>query len=281
MYCELATARTVIIQSVIIGQWNSEDFMMTVPMHKSDSRKFGFAIGMFAMVALSTLLIGCASENGGTNAIPPGGTPVVPTQVCQANQIYTATHGCLFQQSCQNGYGWVPAEGRCVPGTITNGTSGTNFFTSLNIPESGRGTFELLLQNAGLCDPYMIGWNWGSISCKNYSHAGYMIMQFSGLVSGATLPAQTNVWVAAGSRHPNQPNSDWTTGGAVKVSSFIASLGPANNNAGFTGIPATGNGLPGGFRFVVNNGLPGNSYQFNVDLQYNGVTFATGTLTRY
>jgi hypothetical protein len=108
-----------------------------------------------------------------------------------------------------------------------------------------------------------------------------MIMQFPGLVSGATLPAQASIWVGAGSRSPNIPNNDWTTGGVVKVSSFITSLGPANNNVGFTGIPAAGNSLPGGFRFVVNNGLPGNSYQFNVDLQYNGVTFATGTLTRY
>lgn len=234
---------------------------------------------MLAMVALSTLLVGCASENGGNNALPPGGVGVLPLQTCQVNQIYTATHGCLYQQSCQNGFGWVPAEGRCVPGTIANGTSGTNFFTSLNI--NNRETFELLLQNAGLCDPYMIGWNWGSASCKNYSHSGYMIIQFSGLVSGATLPAQTNVRVGAGSRSPNVANSDWTTGGAVKVSSFFATLGYANNNAGFTGIPTSGNGLPGGFRFVVNNGLPGNSYQFNVDLQYNGATFATGTLTRY
>ena len=106
-------------------------------------------------------------------------------------------------------------------------------------------------------------------------------MRFPGLVSGATLPAQANVSVAAGSRYPNQPNTDWTTGGVVKVSVFIASLGYANNKSGFTGIPASANGLPGGFRFVVNNGLPGNSYQFNVDLKYNEVTFATGTLTRY
>lgn len=253
--------------------------MFTVSMHKSDSRKFGFAIGMLAMVALSTLLVGCASENGNNTALPPGGTPVVPAQVCPANQIYTPTHNCLYQQSCQNGYGWVPAEGRCVPGTISNSTSGTNFFTSLTI--TNPGTFELLLQNAGLCDPYIIGWNWGSASCKNYSHSGYMIMQFPGLVANGTLPAQSNVWVAAGSRHPNQQNTDWTTGGAVKVSSFVAALGLANNSAGFTGTPATGNGLPGGFRFIVNNGLPGSAYQMNVDLQYNGQTFATGTLTRY
>ncbi len=258
--------------------------MMAFSMHKSDSlkgvNKFAFAIGMLAMVTLSSVLIGCGSNNeGGTSAVPPGTTPVVPLQNCQANQIYTTTHGCLYQQSCQNGYGWVPAEGRCVPGTISNATTGTNFFTSLTI--NNRQIFELLLQNAGLCDPYIIGVNWGSSSCESYSHSGFMIMQFSGQVSGSALPAQTNVWVGAGSRHPNQRNTEWTTGGAIKVSSFIANLGAANNSAGFTGTPATGNGLPGGFRFVVNNGLPGNSYQFNVDLQYNGTTFANGLLVRY
>ncbi|MDZ4083527.1 MAG: hypothetical protein U1E10_11365 [Bdellovibrionales bacterium] len=254
--------------------------MFTVSMHKSDSRKFGFAIGMLAMVVLSILMVGCASENNGGGAIPPGGIGAIPLQTCQANQIYTSTHGCLYQQSCQNGYGWVPAEGRCVPGTISNSASGTVFLTSLRI--TSRQTFELLLQNSGLCDPYIIGVNWGNTSCDNYSHAGYLAVQFPGLLSGATLPTQATVWVGAGAPGPNQGNTggSWTTPG-VKERSFFANIGPANNSLGFTGTPSTGNGLPGGFRFIVNNGLPGNSYQMNVDLQYNGVTFANGTLIRY
>lgn len=257
--------------------------MTTVSMHISDSRKFRFAIVMLAMVALSMHLIGCASENNNGIALPPDGSSVLPPQTCQVNQIYTSTHGCLNQQSCQNGYGWVPAEGRCVPGSIANSASGTPFITSLQITSSS--TFALLLQNARMCDPFIIGVNLGNASCKNYSHAGYLAIQFPGLLSGAALPNQATVWVGAGAPGPGQSNSggSWTTFGTLERS-FLANIGPANDNLGFTGTPAANgvaNNLPGGFRFIVNNGLPGNSYQMNVDLQYNGETFAKGVLTRY
>lgn len=243
------------------------------------ARKAAWAIGMIAMVVSMAMLTACGSNGGGDGgaALPPGAVPVIPSQACAANQIYTATHGCLYQQSCQNGYGWVPGEGRCVPGTIVNGTGGTGFFTSLTI--TNPDAFALMLQNSGMCDPYVIGWNFGSASCSNYTHSGYMVMEFSGALANGTLPTQSNIWIGAGSRSPNQPNSEWITGGAVKVISYLTNNAYANNNNGFTGTPM--NNVPGGFRFVVNNGLPGSSYQFSVDLMYNGTVFARGTLTRY
>lgn len=248
---------------------------------QANARKAAWALGMIAMVVSMAMgLTACGSNNngGGAAAVPPGGVPVVPTQTCQPNQIYTATHGCLYQQSCQNGYGWVPGEGRCVPGTIVNGTGGTGFFTSLTI--TNPSAFALLLQSFSMCDPYVIGVNWGASNCDNYTHSGYLVMQFPGALTNGTLPTQSSLWIGAGSRSPNEYNREWTTGGIVKVIPYMTTNSYTNNNAGFTGIPATG-GVPGGFRFVVNNGLPGSSYQFDVDLMYNGTVFARGRLVRY
>jgi uncharacterized protein len=97
-----------------------------------------------------------------------------------------------------------------------------------------------------------------------------MVLQTTG-ATGQTIPAQGVVVVGAGAAAPNQyNNSGWTSN--VLRRSFYSALAPANNNQGFTG---TG---PNGFRFVVNSGFPGSSYQMSVDLQYNGTVFARGTL---
>ncbi len=245
------------------------------------TQKAAWTLGMIAVlisVAMSLTACGSNGNNGGGAIAPIGPTPIGPSQVCQPNQIYTTTHGCLYQQSCQNGFGWVPGEGRCVPGTIVNSPSGTGFFTSLTITDPG--TFALLLQRFGKCDPYVIGINLGSSSCDNYTKAGYLVMQFPGGLTNGALPAQSSLTIGAGSRSPNEYNSNWITGGLVHLLPYITTNSLTNNSAGFTGIPASG-GAPGGFRFVVNSGLPGSAYQMDVDLLYNGSVFARGRLTRY
>lgn len=232
-----------------------------------------WALSVTAMAA-SIILTGCGSDGGGGSAGPviidPGtGGGVLPSS-CLAGQVLTQ-YGCLYTATCQQqfpGYGWLPGEARCVPpisggaGTQTSG----NFVGALTIVN--QKTFELFLQNTGRCSPNTVGWNWGNQACSSYSHAGYMVLQ-AGAVSGTTLPSQAMVTIAAGSSAPGVPNTSGWTSMVLQVP-FTAPLAPYDQ--GFTG---TG---PYGFRFVVHQGLPGNSYQLNVDAIYNGTVFARGNL---
>lgn len=221
--------------------------MKTIGKTKSTLKSWNlrsFVFSIAAIFSLSTLLSACGSESNNSGiALPP------------------------------------PATGVVVPGTPTgaSSTTGANFYTSLTI--TNRQTFASLLQGSGQCDPYVVGWNYGSISCDNYSSVGYMIMQIPGAVVNGTLPAQANIWIVAGSATPYSSNSNWTTGGATRTLSAVTNLALANNSNGFTGTPM--NTMPGGFRFVVNNGFPSTSSNLDVELQYNGTVFAKGTLTRY
>lgn len=242
---------------------------------KALARHTFWVFGLTMMVA-SMVLVGCGSNDGG-GAPPAVVGPAGPIGVaaCPAGQVMTA-HNCLYTASCQNtypGYGWLPGENRCVPplpgspGAVTSG----NFVGSLTIQSPQ--TFALMLQNYGLCSPYVIGINLGNANCDNYTHAGYMSLQAAGS-TGGVIPAQAIVVIGAGASFPTQANNKWITGGAVLRPSFSSPLAPATTNgtAGFTG---TG---PYGFRFVVTQGLPGNSYQMPVNLMYNGAVFATGNL---
>lgn len=244
-----------------------------------------WALSLAAMVT-SMVLSGCGSSDGGGGGVVGPGVvvPVGPAATtCPAGQVMTQ-YNCLYTATCQSiapGYGWLPGENRCVPpiagtGGGTTVTSG-NFLASFNSINDRR-TFELMLQNLGMCSPYVVGINLGSANCENYSHAGYLQLQVSVATSG-TLPAQANVVVGAGASTPNGFNSSWSTGGRVLRPSFPTNLAYANSNAGFTGAATfvSGSGQET-FRFVVNQGLPWNSYQMTVHVQYRGITFATGTL---
>jgi uncharacterized protein len=223
----------------------------------------------------SMALVGCGSSSSGTN--PQDGviavTGGVTAVTCTGNTPINTAYGCLPIYSCTGGTGWLAGEARCVA-PIAGGTgaqSSGNFVTVSGLSILSRSTIELFLQNAGLCSPAPYGvWYFGAADCGAYSHAGYMVLQTTG-ATGQTIPAQGVVVVGAGAAAPNQyNNSGWTSN--VLRRSFYSALAPANNNQGFTG---TG---PNGFRFVVNSGFPGSSYQMSVDLQYNGTVFARGTL---
>lgn len=235
---------------------------------KALARHTFWVFGLTMMVA-SMVLVGCGSNDGGgaPSVIAPIGPGVA---ACPAGQVMTQ-YNCLYTASCQNiypGYGWLPGENRCVPPLpgATAPTSGT--FLARDLQIINEANFGLFLESFGLCRTY---WSLGNIDCESYSHAGYLSLQTSG-ASGGTLPSLANLTLGAGAGYPGGRNTDWTTGGQILRPSFSANLSPANNNNGFTGRG------PYGFRFVVNNGLPGNSYQMNVDLEFNGAVFARGTL---
>ncbi len=249
---------------------------LSTKQNHSIARHAMWALSLAAM-AVSIMLTGCGSNGGnqssGAIIVNPGtGSVIVPggTQ-CLSGQVLTQ-YGCLYTATCQQqypGYGWLPGEARCVP-PVAGGGSGTQtsgtFLGGLSIVN--KSTFELFLQNTGRCSPNVIGWDWGNRACSSYSQAGYMVIQ-TGVVSGSTLPSQATVTIGAGSSAPGQPNnSGWTTA-TIQVP-FVSPL--STYNQGFTG---TG---PYNFRFVVSNGLPGNSYQLTVEAIYNGTVFARGTL---
>lgn len=224
--------------------------------------------GVATLVATSTLMIGCADNNNGG---APAAAVVTPAATCQVGQVYNSQYGCLNQQSCQSGYGWVPQQGLCVPGTVSNPTTaGTKFYTSLSI--TSRDQFALALQTARLCDPYLVGGNLGNASCKNYSERGYLDFQVS-----TTSANQAYIVIGAGSSSPNIPNSNLTTGGRVLRMEGNVTLNAYNNNLGFI----AGTNQAGGIRLIVENGLPASANSFGVIVEYNGVEFARGTLTRY
>lgn len=224
--------------------------------------------GVVTLVATSTLTIGCADNNNGG---APAAAVVNPAAVCQVGQVYNSQYGCLNQQSCQSGYGWVPQQGLCVPGTVSNPTTaGTKFYTSLTI--TNRSQFELALQTSRQCDPYLVGWNIGSASCKNYSQAGHLDFQVS-----TSTANQAYIVIGAGSSSPSSPNTDWVTGGRVLRMEGNVSMYNYNNNLGFIASSSSA----GGIRLVVENGLPASANSFAVIVEYNGVEFARGTLNRY
>ena len=245
---------------------------------------YSFARHTFWVLGLTTMLssmalVGCGStDNSGTVAPPVGlisvtGGTGTGGVICTGSTPINTAYGCLPIYSCTGGTGWLAGEARCVA-PITGGTgaqsSGT-FVTVSGLSILNKSTFELFLQNAGLCSPAPYGTIYfGASSCGAYSNAGYMVLQTIG-ATGQTIPAQGTVMIGAGAAAPNQYNNSGWTSNVLRMS-FYSTLAGANGNQGFTG---TG---PYGFRFIVNSGFPGSSYQMSVDLQYNGTVFARGTL---
>lgn len=229
-----------------------------------------WALGLTAMLT-SMALVGCGSKGTDAATAPGVVVPLGPTAVTctQPGQVPTS-FGCLYTYSCTNGTAWLPGEARCVPilpgstGSITTGT-----FLAQSLQITSEDTFKLFLQNMGMCSWQPYGMYYiGTSSCSSYTGAAYLVLQAPG-ATGTTLPAQGTVTLVAGAPAPNTPNQNGLTGGRVLPLSFSSAL--TVHGGGFSG-----NG-PNDFRFAV-SGLPGNSYQMSVDLRYNGVVFARGTM---
>lgn len=248
-------------------------------------------LALGATLFFSFSIIACAKSGGDNVATtpPPGGptgTGVVANQ-CQVGQIYNSQYGCLYQQGCtQPNFGWVPGEARCVPGTLitidqVHGTNyGINFKGSLGV--SNRDAFGRMLQYAGLCNPYWIGWNWGDANCNSWSSSAFMHLN---IISGQNAG---NFTIGAGSSNPDLYNpflgalvsSGWT-GGRALILNQRAKLYDFNNSQGMyvEGVDAAG--TPVNLRGLVDIGRPDTSYQFDITLYYQGTAIARGTLRRY
>lgn len=249
------------------------------------------------VLSLSTLasFIACGSSGGssGTVAAVPAPTymgfvppnPANPNN-CQVGQVDAPGSGCLWRQSCNYGYGWVPGQAMCVPGTVIGEQSvyGTTpyarFFGTMAI--TNRSQFELLLKYANLCDPYWVGWNFGSWSCTSWSNQGFIEMRAFAGVNNATT--NLNLFVGAGSASAGYA-SNWITGYQLSSSaSYIgfsqtAAIVDYNNSQGMQIIGIGPNGVDIGLRMIVNTGrLTNNS--FTADVNYQNVKFATITFTR-
>lgn len=226
------------------------------------------------IIALSILMTfafaACGSSGGGGVADPGNPGTVNPPPVvnpydisqCQVGQIFNPAYGCLNQNTCQSGYGWVPGEFKCVPGTIVGGNGGSTMPSTYYSSFSPNSTlFAQVLKFHRVCDPAWVGWNWGDANCANWAKAGFVMIQ------GATSTGGTaTVLIGAGA-------SDWRYSRYIPLQ-FTGTVQPYNNSNGF--IIQSGTGIS----IVADYGsLSGNS-TFDVRLEYQGQVFGTARLSR-
>lgn len=241
------------------------------------------SFGVAIVIAMSSLLVACDPPPG-DGGVAAGPAVVTPTALgnCAIGQIYSAeyypTYGCLNQYTCPAGFGWVPNLARCVPGTVITGTSAGKAarFRALNLQIRSKDTFNQVLENARLCI-FQNGHAIGMDACRNFSDRGYITLDASSAAAGA-LAANATITLVAGAGAPGQYNPVSGTGGLVLSMTrnpVLAQTNGGSTNPGFYAMMDTG------VRLVVRNGYPSNSYQMNVELEYNGITFATGVLTGY
>jgi hypothetical protein len=240
------------------------------------------------VVIVSMTLVACDPPPGDAPAVAPGPAPapavVVPAAPgnCVIGQIYNAqyypTYGCLNQYTCPYGMGWVPNLNRCVPGTVITGPASGKAanFRALNMQVSRSDIFNQVLENARLCG-YQNGAYAGGAACRNYSPRAYMVLNAAAAALGNLAPT-ASITLVAGAGQPGQLNPGSGTGGLVLSMTRNVNLAQTNGgstNPGFYALMDTG------VRVIVRNGYPSNSYQMNVELEYNGIVFATGLLTGY
>lgn len=239
------------------------------------------------IAALSFAACGQSGGNPVANVPAPGvgaTGPYTNPINCQIGQVYTTSNGCLNRNSCQYGYGWLPGTGQCVAGTpITEqsvyGTAyTTRFFGTMSI--SNPQQFSLLLKYANLCDPYWVGWNFGSWNCDTWVNRGGFIelRTFAGTTNSTT---SVNMFIGAGSSY----SANWMYSYQISNSSqYIgfsqqASVVDYNNSTGMQ-IVGTSAGQDVGLRLIVPTGhLTDQTLQ--AQLQFQGSVIATVTLSRY
>jgi hypothetical protein len=218
-------------------------------------------------------LTACGNSNSGGGTITPvpgaGGVAGMSISSCQVGQVYTTTYGCLNQYNCQSGYGYSSSAG-CVPGTVvtTNliygGSAASSFGGTLQITNSDQ--YKKLLQYSGMCNPYWVGWNWGSYSCDSWTNGAALV------IDSFSSTGMVNMAIRAG--------GNWSTGYGAQQLSQTATAQPYNNNAGVAIIGVNYNNQDVGLRVISTNGTLSSS-SLSVTLYYQQVPFATATLQRY
>lgn len=237
-------------------------------------RKFTVSTIGFLM-ALIVAACGSSGGGGGTVANTPGPGIVVPPNPnnCQVGQVDAPGYGCLNRNSCEYGYGWVPNEMRCVPGTVITSYDGFDpgysgrYFGTLAI--TNRSAFESLLKYANLCDPYWTGWNWGTWSCDYWASRGGFIDLYA---YGSNAGAPINLFIGAGTYYYSGQYIGFTQ--TATVVDYNASQGMQ-----IIGI-TNSTGQDVGLRLIVESGRL-TDHSFKAIVRYGSTDFATINFVRY
>lgn len=252
---------------------------------------------LIAISCSATLIFAaCGSSGGGggggvvANVPAPGIAAVAGMNPnnCQIGQIDATSsgYGCLNQESCQSGYGWVPSKSMCVQGTLITqsmyyGTSGSTgrYFGTFSI--ANQQSFTTLLQYGGLCNPYTVGWNIGSYDCSTYtSEGGFVQIQFMSAGTASTTSLQ--MYIGAG--RPVGPLVPATYQSGLPYIGFTQNgyMTAYNNGAGMLIIATDASGADSvGFRIYINNGQIGQTSPLSGTVRFQGNDIGTVTLTPY
>lgn len=265
------------------------------------------------------LIAACAPNNQNQTALQPGQVGVGPMgagvdiKACQIGQIYNQQYGCMNRNNCQAGTGWtgniaqqyqqqqagqpVTNAGTCVAGTLVTeeikfgAIAGLRFFGTVTIVNKAQ--FNMLLQYAGICNPYSYGFTislngFSSVTCNTYTDRGaFVILKAYGGASGADT---INMQVGAGTTVPYDlintlPYTIYgqqTYSNSYQYRSFSQSsrLYLTNANQGMTIVGMGPTGQDVGLALVVPTGNLG-SQTLEAQLSFQGVVVANVTLQKY
>ena len=216
-------------------------------------------IGAALMVTMAAVACGTNSSSDGS-AAAVGPWPISATglgQTCPTGQVFVSGYtnngtNCLTECADHPGYGLVPGQNICVPGTTAANPVAASVFFGAGAPIN-RAQFAQMLKFMGKCDPYWVGINLGDASCDTYS--GSLQAQITSNGSGAV-----QVVIVAGS------------GGGISLASS-GNLQPYNNSQGY--VANTSNGI----RIVIDSSTMNNP-TIPVHFQYQGADFAMLNLRR-
>ena len=242
------------------------------------------------ILTLTLILVGfgfiaCSKKGGDAGSPPPPVTSAPATSACSCgvgNVFSTELGSCLMRGACPNGYGYNSQQQNCVVGQVVTAEScpaaaGSRRKFGYALQNINRSQFELLLRYARVCDPYLIGWNFGSARCENYSDAGFVIIETTGSGNTATIT------IGAGASSPDSYGNTlgYFYGGNAYVSlSLQTQVRMINDNHGteFVGVDLAGKDM--GFRARSENGLLTSS-SLPVDITYQGVSIGSAPTQAY
>ena len=278
-------------------------------------KSFRTALSTFALA----LVAACAPNPNNQNALQPGQVGVGPMgagvdiKACQVGQIYNQTYGCMNRNNCQANSGWTgsfaqqyqqqqagnvaPTQGSCVAGTLVTEeikfglTAGIRYFGTLTIINKAQ--FNVLLQYAGICNPYSYGFTIGlngfsSVTCNTYTDRGaFVVLKAFG---GASGQDSINMQIGAGTTVPYDLINalQYTVyGQQTQTNSYMyrsfsqqSRLYMMNQNSGMniSGISSTGSDV--GLVLTAPNGNLG-MQTFESQVTFQGIVVATVTLQKY
>jgi hypothetical protein len=272
--------------------------------------------------ALSTMLlvlVAACAQNKDTTALQPGMVGAGPMgagvdiRQCQVGQVYNQTYGCMNRGSCQVGSGSTvntaqqyqqqqagnvaPTQGTCVQGTVVTEemkfglTAQIRHFGTLTIVNKAQ--FNVLMQYAGICNPYYYGFTVGmngfsSVTCNSYTDRGaFIIVKAFG---GASGQDSINLQVGAGTTVPYDlinvlpytvyGQQSYTNSYMYRSFSQQSRLYSINANNGISLSGVNYNGSDVGLVLQAPTGNLG-LQTFDAQLMFQGIVVATVQLQKY